>query len=278
VYSIYSFVKTRRLPFLACLTFVLGQCVVLGATDTRFRTPTASVYEARIATVLQPAQRKLRLDIGASFDLFDVTVDSARPSLTVGADFMTFTRLRSEHNFKFPVETIDYWFGVNASYEPVDRFAIRLRAAHISSHLVDGSADTSATFTAQRPFVYSREFLELLGSLRVLPEVFVYAGGTLLMATQPSRSNCFIPQVGLDIELPLKKDKIFLHAGYDWRMIGISDRYVTIQAAQIGVYVDFDNHERGVLFSVYGFNGRSMHGMYFEQADSYVGFGVQFKI
>ena len=58
---------------------------------------------------------KLRLDISTSRDIVKWYDDDE--TISIGADLFTFTRLRSTDNFKFPVETIDYLFGLNAGYK-----------------------------------------------------------------------------------------------------------------------------------------------------------------
>ncbi|MCX6139450.1 MAG: DUF1207 domain-containing protein [Candidatus Kapabacteria bacterium] len=245
----------------------------LAVDDRPFPAPIANPLEARIGLIVQPAVKRLRLDIGASVDIDELFRDSTRGWMRLGADFMTYTRLRSDGNFKFPVETSDYYFGVNATWQaPQSPLQIRLRIAHISSHLVDGSADANGTFVERKPFVYSREFAELLvgwtfGALRP------YAGVTYVWARQPHTPDPFIPQAGIDIRLPLSKS-FQLRGGYDWKLIGISGTYVTAQAAQLGVFAELWDG-RGLMLSAYGYNGRSMHGMYFDTADSYLGVGFQ---
>lgn len=274
MHYIYSLFKTRRLPLLELVALLISTSSAVANDDTRFRAPIAGIYEARIATIIQPAPQKLRLDVGASVDLVHIRLDSTRPTMILGVDFMTYTLLRSEHNLKFPVETVDYWFGIHAAYALTNDVAVRLRAAHISAHLVDGLADTTATFSEQRPFVYSREFIEVLASYTFHQFVRAYAGGTVLTSTQPRRANRLIPQAGIDVNIPIDADFSF-RAGYDWRLIGIDDAYVTAQAAQMGIFWNTMGDGHGIMATVNGYNGRSMHGMFFDQADSYIGFGLQ---
>src|SRR3712207_3292027 len=70
--------------------------------------PYAGRYEARIGGSVEPGHDRLRLDIGASIDVWS-TRDSTNMSegigatrFSAGADFFTWSRLRSEPNFKFP--------------------------------------------------------------------------------------------------------------------------------------------------------------------------------
>ena len=88
---------------------------------------------------------KVRIDIGTSHDIIQWKAEDE--SFSFGADFFTYTRARSENNFKFPVETVDYLFGVNGSYKSksdLSEWGARLRFSHISAHLVDGYYDAES--------------------------------------------------------------------------------------------------------------------------------------
>ncbi|HPD34016.1 MAG TPA: hypothetical protein PKV40_06720, partial [Candidatus Kapabacteria bacterium] len=94
----------------------------------------ANIYEARIGMVDYATENHLRLDIGANLDLYQQKLKN-NIQFGFGTEFFTYTQLRSEDNFKFPVETIDYYFGGNFSFiYPIKNYGIeaRLRVAHIS--------------------------------------------------------------------------------------------------------------------------------------------------
>lgn len=243
-----------------------------GVDQSPFPDPIAHPFEARIGGMYQAGDERLRLDIGHSFALFEPQIDSAMP-MSIGVDFMTWTRLRSETNFKFPVETIDYWFGVHAKIRLGDSpWEARLRLAHISSHLVDGLADAGGTITPT-PFVYSREFAEVLIGAE-LGVIRPYAGVTAVWATQPKDPDPFIPQAGIDLRLPLG-DQWQLRGGYDLRLIGINGMLEAASAAQLGVMLRNANGT-GILVSAYGYAGKSMHGMFYREYDAYGAIGFQF--
>ncbi len=246
------------------------------ADETPFRAPMANPLEARVGSMVQFGDNTLRLDIGASIDLNELVRDSVTGWLRVGTDVMTYTRLRSEGNFKFPVETTDFYFGLNATWSaPQSPLHARLRLAHISSHLVDGYADTAGVFSRQRPFVYSREFAELLIGW-TYSGFRPYAGITYIWARQPRRAEPLIPQVGVDVRMPITSF-LELRGGYDWKLIGIDGVYQPAHAAQLGVFAEMWNG-RGILVSAYAYDGRSMHGMFFDQRDSYIGLGFQVQM
>jgi hypothetical protein len=258
----------------------------------------ANPFEGRVGAMYQFEDNKLRLDIGNSLDLY--RFEYPNTDFTIGADFYTFTRLRSEGNFKFPVETSDYFFGVNLSTasftgysiganldsysEPEPdhtKFSARLRLAHISSHLVDGLADKTGLLNPT-PFVYSREFADLVVALELdeIPlsinrsSLRAYVGTTAVWATQPRDANRFIPQLGLEYKYRVLKE-VEAFAAYDFKLIGINDIYVGTNAWQVGVRGATRNAPT-LSLNIYGYHGRSMHGMFYKEKDSYIGTGFQF--
>lgn len=241
---------------------------------TLFTPLAANTFEARTGSFFQFGAEKLRLDIGASFDLhrFDLP-DSGKVS--VGGDFFTYTRLRSEGNFKFPVETSDFYFGVNGSYTGKifgQNIGGRIRVAHISSHLSDGLAKGDSLFNP-KSFAYSREFVELTGTI-TFESVRFYAGLNYVFSTKPKNPNPLIPELGFDMTIPVNSWLKF-RAGYDFKLTGISRIYSGVNSAQAGLmFMTSDN--AGVMLNLYGFDGRSIHGLFYQQRDSYLGVGFQF--
>ena len=161
---------------------------------------TANILEPRAGVSYLINQDKLRLDIGTSSDIYKIV--SKNHILSFGADIFTYTRLRSENNFRFPVETIDYFFGLNSGYKVLDgnkQYGFRFRFSHISAHLVDGRFDkTSGEWRdSLQPFVYSREFFELLPFYQINSLRF-YAGMTYLFHVIPSTIGREIYQAGFD--------------------------------------------------------------------------------
>ena len=243
-----------------------------------FSDPIANPFEARIGSMYQVSDERLRLDIGASMNWMRDTLMALGVSdlhVELGADFMTWSRLRVETNFKFPVETIDYWFGVHANIGAEGSpWQGRVRVAHISSHVVDGALTSSGRLVPE-PFVYSREFVEVLIAHRpaAFPDVRFYGGMTAVWATQPDDCDPFIPQAGVDVQVPMGGPWSF-YGGNDVRLVGIRDRYHHATAWQAGVKLANANGT-GLLLSLYRYLGRSLHGMYYQDFDDYYAVGFQ---
>jgi len=256
--------------FALSLLFIVVLSSVSKADNLNFDPLVANPLEARVGTLFQNSDEKLRLDIGVSLDLLDLYSDSTQ-KLTFGSDFMVYTRLRSEGRLKFPVETSDYFFGVNFGYSSTENWGARVRIAHISSHLVDGWTNKDWDFISS-PFVYSREFVDAILTYN-FDLVRVYGGANFIFSKQPRKLNWFEPQIGFDFEYPISS-KFSLLGGSDFKLLGFDGKYNPALASQLGVwYKSSDN--KGLLISVYQYEGTSMHGMFYDKTDSYFGIGFQ---
>jgi len=254
-----------------CLAiFPLASSKALSLGGLLFKPLTANVFEPRVGAIYEGGDNKLRLDIGTSFDFkrFDI---NERLKASVGADFFTFTRLRSEGKFKFPVETSDYFFGVNSSfiYDFTDyRLSSRVRLAHISSHLVDGLSKDGVF--DKKPFTYSREFVDLILAAEK-DGLRVYLGGSFIFSTIPDDVDKVVPQLGADYEIKIYKF-IGFSTGFDYKYYGSEN--VGQGAFQAG-FKFRTSKSVSVFAACYYFDGLSAHGMSYDELDSYLGFGFQ---
>lgn len=246
-----------------------------------FRPLLAAIFEPRLGFQYQPSNERLRLDIGYSVDVWKSALTSgadgvSKSVLAIGVDAFTYSRLRAESNLKFPVETIDYMFGINGSYRwdgTRGSSAARVRLSHISAHLVDGFADT-AGMLRQRPFVYSREFIDAIVAYQWhQPNLRIYGGGTLLLTVKelPLSVGRVIPQFGFEWAPPLEVPVV---AGYDVRILGIGRVTKPVHAVQLAVTA-LRRTDATLNVCGYYYAGYSMHGMFFDQRDEYWALGVQ---
>ncbi len=258
---------------IALLFLIVFTCKAY-STDLLFKPLTANPFEARIGAIYEEDDNRLRLDIGASFDMVQFGEDdSDKFKSAIGADFFTYTRLRSEGRFKFPVETSDYFFGLNYScqYETEDyKWEGRARLSHISSHLVDGYSDNSTFF--QEPFVYSREFLDLVVAFDY-HNIRPYVGACWVFSYQPDDVNKIIPQIGIDWQKEL--NEVFdVSMGYDLKLDGQNGVATAVHTAQGGLIAKVSKNF-GIFGGIFYYQGKSMHGMFYDQKDSYFGYGFQ---
>ncbi len=239
--------------------------------------------EPRVGLSRLVDEERLRLDIGNSIDLLSWRNLPGDARAAVGADFFTWTSLRQERDFHFPVDAVDYLFGVNASYmRPLSSdwvSSLRFRLSHISAHLVDGSYDKQQEqWRDQRlPIVYSREFLDLIAAFEWREAMRLYGGAAWIYHIDPAWLGQWSLQGGAE--------GVWRQAGWPWlHAYGAVDmRFVDIDGwhaavnVQLGVKVG-RWRGTGVQFFVAWFRGKSQHGEYFDQTWSYwgPGFNIDF--
>lgn len=222
---------------------------------------------------------KVRIDIGTSHDI--VQWKNENVSFSIGADFFTYTRARSEANFKFPVETIDYLFGVNGGYKHKSdkrEWGVRLRFSHISAHLVDGYYDSkSGTWLNRRePFVYSREFFELIAYYKIYG-LRVYGGITYNIHIIPDEIKKGIFQAGFDYYSESLSTSLFIpFLAYDFKLIGIQE-YSGNNVISAGIKFG-EPTSRGFSILVSYFSGKSVHGEFYDLTENYVTIGINLDI
>lgn len=233
-----------------------------------FKPLRANIIEPRIGAYFQSAPDKLRLDIGSAVDLYALKVIPAT-EIRFGADFFTFTRLRSSGNFKFPVETTDFFFGLNSSVAiPLESFVLsgRLRVAHISSHISDGYQGPV------QPFTFSREFVELVAAIE-WRSIRAYTGATILFSSIPNVFGTVNPQFGVDMTVAdIITSDISIVAGYDFKLTTIFDTITGVHAGEAGLKLG-SPYGAGISIVGHFFHGKSAHGMFFAEQDSYAGIG-----
>ncbi len=264
--------KTPKILIIAVF-FVILQVKAHSVENLLFKPLTANTFEPRTGCFYQFSEVKLRLDIGASFDILSLskTEDS---EYRLGADFFTYTRLRSQKNFKFPVETSDYFFGINHSAKTRlfgEDFYYRIRLAHISSHLVDGYSSDSIFW--KQPFVYSREFVTASGAFYIFEGFRAYLTLKYVFSMQHDDAEPLIPSIGFDFSKKLS-EIISFDGGYEFKIVGFDSEYFGINTAQMGITAKVSEFA-GIFLGIYAFSGKSMHGMFYNQRDEYFGFGFQ---
>lgn len=240
---------------------------------------TANILEPKLGFLFQLTKNELRLDIGNSLDVIKYLNENE--SYSFGADLFTYTLLRSENNFRFPVDAVDYLFGLNASYKKIDgknQYGLRLRVSHISAHFVDGHFDNYNHQWKENlsPRVYSREFIELMpfyffGSFRV------YSGFTYIFHVEPKYIKKDNYQLGFDYfaENILSKN-ITPFAAYDLKVIHIND-YSINHTLELGIKFG-KPYGKGFRIYLNFYSGKSIHGEYFDINKNYTAFGINLDL
>ena len=248
-------------------------------TDLNIQPFTANFLEPKAGALFALDENKIRLDIGTSQDVVQFNFENL--TLSAGVDLFTFTRLRSGENFKFPVETIDYMFGINAGYKRnicENEIGLRFRFSHISAHLVDGQFDEQnfEWRNGRNPFVFSKEFVELFPYYRINTLRF-YAGFTYILHIIPTGIKKGIYQVGFDYyALPLSTELFTPFVAYDFKLNGI-DTYVGNNTITAGLKFGKWN-EKGFSIHFTYIAGKSVHGEYHDLTENYANIGFNLDI
>ncbi len=247
-------------------------------SDLNIQPFTANNLEPKMGFLFQTSGKKIRLDIGNSLDAVNYKL-SETENLSAGIDFFTFTYLYSENDFHFPVDAVDYLFGVNFGYKKslgTSEYGARMRVSHISAHFVDGHRDNVHQIWKDNinPIVYSREFIELIPYYKI-NDLRMYAGFTYLFHVDPTTIGKEIYQLGFDyFANNLICPEITPFAGCDFKLQKIGD-YKGNTSISAGVKIGKANGKGLSIYYNY-YNGKSIHGEYYYMNEelSSIGFNV----
>ncbi len=252
--------------------------------NTLFKPLLADPTEPRIAVMPWLEKSHLQLDIGSSVDLYQ----SDSKNFAAGVDFATWSLLNRDDNFKFPVDAIDYLFGINASWKqpvsigalPFDELSGKIRLSHISAHFEDGHYDAATHDWIQDdcpfniPFTYSREFVNLVVALSS-PQHRLYAGYQYIYHTIPDGINPHSFQAGVELSTPCNT-----YLAADFKLLPIWQPSLDETRGYRGTW----NLQAGMRLNGIGldnirvacnyFSGMSRHGMYFYRPESYTTVGI----
>jgi hypothetical protein len=240
-----------------------------------------------IANILEPKggflfmydESRIRLDISTSQDFYQKGTENT--AFSFGGDLFTYTRLRAESDFHFPVEAIDYLFGINAGYKVFnkdDEYGFRLRLSHISAHFVDGKYDSNKQIWSggDGPRVYSREFIEFMpySSYKGLR---IYLGLTYLFHVTPKNIGREIYQLGFDYYMKWIDTDIFVpYIAYDFKLNKID---VLTGNNSFTAGIKFGKaFGKGISLAYSYFSGKSIQGEYYDRQESYSAIGINLDL
>ncbi len=262
-------------------TMVFGQVNMEYFADSLNISPfTAKMIEPKIGFSFQTGANELELNIGNSLDLILYKMNDSG-NISLGADFFTFTLLRGEANFHFPVDAVDYLFGLNFGYKRQwgnSEIGARLRISHISAHFVDGHYEgvNRRWKNNLNPRVYSREFVEIIPFYK-FKNFRTYAGLTYIFSVDPvtiGKDNYHFGFEYFNDNILSGLANIFI--AYDFKMIHL-DKYSGNNSFQIGLRF---GRTFGKGFSIYYqyYSGKSHHGEYYDFTKRYSAIGFNLEL
>jgi hypothetical protein len=128
---------------------------------------TAHVEEPRTGIRKSFGSSRLKLDIGAAYDLLEWhPADDTTTALRVGTEFFTYALSSNANGLRLQVDAADGFFGGHLLYSSMKSSgltAIRLRILHLSAHFLDGHLGGGSELwrDGRAPIAYSRDFGEL---------------------------------------------------------------------------------------------------------------------
>jgi hypothetical protein len=240
---------------------------------------TANTIEPKLGFMFKNSGNELRLDIGNTIDI--ARLETTSGDFSFGADLFTWTLLRKQENFHFPVDAVDYLFGLNFGYKksfPDYSYGTRIRLSHISAHLVDGHYDKTnmVWLNNQLPRVYSREFIEMMPFYE-LSDLRMYLGFTYLYHVDPEVDCRTQYQAGFEY---FKKDFICNNlspfVAYDARL---TNGFSQSPNHSINAGVKFGTpYGRGVRLYFNYYSGMNIHGEYYDFKEEYSGIGLNLDL
>ena len=255
------------------------QSLTLFPSDLNIKPFVANILEPRVGVMFMSGKNNLRLDIGNSKDFIRYT--DGEKIYSFGGDFFTYTKLRGEKDFHFPVDAVDYLFGLNGGIKIKNvnsEYGMRVRLSHISAHFVDGHFDTYSNEwrNGRTPRVYSREFVELTPFYSTNDFRF-YVGYDYLFHVVPKTIGKNIFQFGGEKFFTVSfSDCLFPFIAYDLRLTKI-EKYSGTNSLSVGVKVGNKNNG-GISFMIDYFSGNNIHGEYFDYKEKYFAFGMNIDL
>ncbi len=239
----------------------------------------ANVIEPKLGFMFKTEVNELRLDIGNTVDIALLTTSSG--DISLGADLFTWTFLRKEENFHFPVDAVDYLFGFNFGFKKSVHdyaFGARLRISHISAHFADGHYEKEKLAWRDRrsPRVYSREFIELMPFYQY-KNLRMYAGFTYLFNVNPVVADNDLYQLGFDyFRKDLFADNLSPFLAYDIKISG-SIKSTPNHSFNTGIKFGKPNG-KGLSLYFHYYSGWSIHGQYYDYKEKYSGIGLNLDL
>ncbi len=273
--------------FLVMISFLFANdTLIFFPKELNIQPFTANILEPRMGFMFKNNVNELRLDIGSSQDLLWYQFD--KKTLSFGADFFTYSLLRKEKDFHFPVDAIDYLFGVNFGLKNLiegQDNGLRFRISHISTHMVDGHVDNYRDFDSTKPLkwrnnipakVYSREFIELI-YYYFFSNLKLYAGYTYVFHIDPTYLGRNIYNAGFEYyynDLLMKDMNLFV--AYNIKIHKV-DYWKGDNNLEIGLKLGNYKNKGVAIYWCY-YNGYNFHGQYHKYLDNYNGIGINFDL
>lgn len=276
----YTLLTAIAVFFFTGINYVYSDSLYFFTSDRIFVPTEASVTEARIGVTKYTDSKFLELNIGATVDV--IGLNKNKTDYSFGVDFFTYSNLRSEDNFKFPVDAIDYLFGVNfnmrKSIKNGYEISSRFRISHISSHLQDGHI-YERTDTIFTPFIFSKEFLDLSVVNTFKPsynsELKSMLSLNYIFHAIPEETAKFSGQIGLEGSYYFTQ-LLGFYLSNDINIASVKGKTNLNENLESGIIFGKMNTKKIRLYFRY-YDGQDYRGQYYGNYFNYKGIGLKFS-
>jgi hypothetical protein len=275
------FSKLFFLTFVCSLSFAQDTTKInisFYSAENIFTPPNASFTESRIGLIKDFQSSNIRLDIGASPDIFEFGFHNKNifDKIAVGADFHAFGLLFNESDkIILQVDAIDAFFGGHISFKDIfnqKKLSARFRIMHLSSHLVDGHYDiqNNRWKNGKYPNPFGREFLEFHVQYS-FNTATLHFGANYIFRQRPN----VLTKTNIEFAADYQTRDLFnnfmnFYAGYDFKLNGIQDIYFGNNTIEAGVRF---GTKRGMKVFALFYSGKNYYGEYYSESLNYIGAG-----
>jgi hypothetical protein len=246
---------------------------------------TANPQESRTGIRKEIGSSHLKLDIGATYDLLELTPGNDTSAvLRFGAEFFTYALSVSAEGLRLQIDAVDGFFGGHFLFlsrgSSGRQTALRLRILHQSAHFLDGhiSVQTKTWRDNRAPNPYTRDFGELCGIQKIRPGPFdlEFFGGvsyaTLVRPIEVQRWAYFAGvEIGDVVGSPGGKPARLYAAGYF--LLSGMPAYVGTTTLEGGIRF---GESDGLRLYVEFHSGLEIYGQYFDVKTTRWGVGIAF--
>ena len=200
---------TRAFLLLLCVPFLSTTMSAADSTETTHWFPGRLAVLPLVAAPEEPSfsldqelgTTLLRIGLGNAVDIVSFTTGGR--TLRVGGEVYAYALSTDVEDVKFKIDAVDGFFGIRVSLSGTGPWEYRLRALHLSAHLVDGNFDiqNDRWRPGKSPIPFSRnygEFVLARNDAMGTMSVRSYGGFSIAVYNNPADFKPFTAMAGVE--------------------------------------------------------------------------------
>lgn len=249
-----------------------------------FQTLKANYQEPKLGVLYHPSTANLKVDVGNSIDLLELSIPANKIRITLGIDFFAYALSTSFAGNRLQIDALDGLFGGNAVFSKSfikDKLFIRFRILHNSAHFVDGhyNVATGKWIDDDIPMPFTRDFGELLFAYELNSKNIysrIYAGPSYSTLVRPYFLRRWNILVGGEFVMPELVGKTFDHLtnlffAYNFHLNG-GRKYKGNSNLMAGFKFG-EWSGKGILLYAEYYSGQKRFNEYFDEREEELGIG-----